>query len=85
VAIDILYFARIRETIGRSAECVSPPDNIITIADLVDWLAERSPGHAEAFADRDRLRAAIDQRFVDPGTPIAGAREISLFPPVTGG
>jgi molybdopterin synthase sulfur carrier subunit len=85
MAIEVLYFARIRETIGRSAESLSPPDSVTTIADLVDWLAAQGGGYAEAFADRNRLRAAVDQCFVDPATPIAGAREISLFPPVTGG
>ncbi len=85
MAIEILYFARVREAIGRSSERISPPDTVLTIADLVDWLADRGGGYAEAFADRSRLRAAIDQAFVSPDTPIAGAREIALFPPVTGG
>jgi len=85
VAIEILYFARVREAIGHGGETVSPPDDVRTIADLVDWLAARGGGYAEAFADRSRLRAAIDQLFVTPDASIAGAREIALFPPVTGG
>jgi molybdopterin synthase sulfur carrier subunit len=31
------------------------------------------------------VRAAIGDGFVSPDAPIAGAREIALFPPVTGG
>lgn len=85
MAIELLYFARVREAIGHGGEHVSPPDGVATIADLIDWLAARGGGYAEAFADRGRLRAAIDQAFVTPETPIAGAREIALFPPVTGG
>ncbi len=85
MAIEILYFARIREAIGRSAETVSPPGEVVTIADLIDWLAARGDGHAEAFADRTLVRAAIGDDFVDADTPIANAREIALFPPVTGG
>ena len=85
MTIERLYFARVREAIGRSAETVSPPDTIITIADLVGWLAARGGGYAEAFADRGRIRAAIGEQFADPDSPIAGAREIALFPPVTGG
>lgn len=81
----MLYFAWVREKIGAGAEKVTPPDAIRTVAELIDWLAERSPGHAEAFADRARLRAAVDQRFAGPDATIAGAREIALFPPVTGG
>jgi molybdopterin synthase sulfur carrier subunit len=31
------------------------------------------------------VRAAIDKRHVQQGSAVAGAREIALFPPVTGG
>ena len=41
--------------------------------------------YAAALADRGRLRAAVDQAFVALNAPIAGAREVALFPPVTGG
>ena len=85
MTIELLYFARIREAIGRSAETVSPPAEVATVAALVDWLASRGGGYAEAFADRTRVRAAIGDGFVTPDTAIADAREIALFPPVTGG
>jgi molybdopterin synthase sulfur carrier subunit len=85
MAIDLLYFAWVRESVGRDGEQVDPPANVVTLADLLDWLAASSEPHARAFADRARLRAAIDQRFVPLDTPIAGAREIAIFPPVTGG
>ena len=42
-------------------------------------------GYATALADRARLRAAVDQAFVPLEASIAGAREIAIFPPVTGG
>ena len=85
MAIEILYFAWVREAIGADAETVTPPAEVTTIAELVQWLGGRSPGHAAAFADPTRLRAAIDQDFAGFDAQIAGAREIALFPPVTGG
>ncbi len=85
MAIDILYFSWVREAIGTGDERVDPPADVKLISDLLDWLAARSAGHAHAFADRSRLRAAIDQAFVPLKAPIAGAREIAIFPPVTGG
>ena len=85
MAVEILYFAAVREAIGRSAETIDLPPALGSVAELVDWLAARGGGYAQAFADRGRLRAAVDQRFVDMTAPIAGAREIALFPPVTGG
>jgi len=85
MTIDLLYFAGIREAIGRDGESVAPPEGVRTIADLVEWLAARGGGYAEALADRSRIRAAIGDRFADLGSDISGAAEIALFPPVTGG
>ena len=80
-----LYFAWVRERIGVGEEQLSPPVDVLTVAALLDWLAARSPGHAAALADRSAIRVAIDQDFVDADTAIAGAREVAIFPPVTGG
>lgn len=83
--LTVLYFAWVRERIGMSEERVDPPEALYSVADLVAWLAERSPGHAAAFAEPARLRAAIDQAFVPLDTPLGQAREVAIFPPVTGG
>jgi molybdopterin synthase sulfur carrier subunit len=83
--MNVLYFAWVRETVGTGHETIDPPESAATLADLLDWLAARDERHAAAFADRARLRAAVDQQFVDLDAPIAGAREIAIFPPVTGG
>jgi molybdopterin synthase sulfur carrier subunit len=85
MALDLLYFAWVREAIGRDGERIEPPAEARTVADLIDWLAARGDGYACAFADRARLRAAVDQRFVPLDAAIAGAREVAIFPPVTGG
>lgn len=83
--LHILYFAWVREKIGLSEEWLPAPAHDFTIADLVTGLTARSDGHAEAFADPHRIRAALDQVFVPLGTPLGNARELALFPPVTGG
>ena len=75
MAVAILYFASVREAIGVAREEVSPPADVTTLAALIDWLAGHSPAHAAAFADRQRLRDALS----------SNARDIALFPPVTGG
>ncbi|MEM8694973.1 MAG: molybdopterin converting factor subunit 1 [Pseudomonadota bacterium] len=85
MAVEILYFAWVREAIGRDSETVEPPDDVNTVETLLDWLAGRGSGYMEAFADRSRLRVAIDQQFSGLDASIAGAGEIALFPPVTGG
>ncbi len=85
MAIDILYFAWVRERIGTGTERIEPPQHVTTVAELIDHLAGRSAAHGEALADRTRLRAAVDQAFVGLDAPLAGAREVAIFPPVTGG
>jgi molybdopterin synthase sulfur carrier subunit len=85
VAIRILYFAWVREKIGLDGQDVSPPESVTDVAGLIAWLGTLSEGHAEAFADSARIRAAVDNRFAKPETSLSGAREIALFPPVTGG
>ena len=83
--VRLLYFAWVRERIGKDGEAVDPPADVMDVAGLIAWLAERGGGYAEAFAEPERLRAAVDQLFAPLDTPISGAVEIALFPPVTGG
>ena len=83
--MELLYFAWVRERIGKASERVDVPAEVATVKDLLDWLAALSPGHAAALADRSAIRVAVDQDFVGDGALIAGAREIAIFPPVTGG
>ena len=81
----ILYFAWVRERIGRDSEELELPAGVRTVADLAAWLAARGEEYASAFADPKVVRAAIDRVHARPGTPIAGAREVAFFPPMTGG
>lgn len=83
--LTILYFAWVRDRVGQAEERVAHPGAEVTVAQLLDRLAEAGEGHAAAFADRGRLRAALDQDYVPLDTPIGDARELAIFPPVTGG
>jgi len=85
MAIELLYFAWVREAIGRDGETIDLPDGVETVDALIDWLAGRGSGYAEAFADRSRLRVAVDQEFAGLDASLAGVREVAIFPPVTGG
>lgn len=81
----LVYFAWVREAIGRDEEQVERPAPGATVADLVATLAARGGGYAQALGDPARLRAAVDQRFVPLDSVIGAAQEVALFPPVTGG
>jgi len=83
--VRLLYFAWVRERVGKTDEVLTPPAEVVTVADLMAWLAGRGEEYAYAFENRNVIRAAIDRNHVQPGTAIAGAREIAFFPPMTGG
>ena len=80
-----VYFAWVRERIGKSEEELAPPPEVGTVAELVAWLKGRGEEYEAAFAQAATIRAAIDRAHVRPEAPIAGAREIAFFPPMTGG
>lgn len=84
-SMTVLYFSWVKEKVGLSKETVMPPPKVNTVSKLIDWLVERSPGHAAAFADRKLIKSAIEQVHVDHNAQINNAHEIAFFPPVTGG
>jgi molybdopterin synthase sulfur carrier subunit len=83
--MKVLYFAWVRERVGKAEETVEPPAGVRTVAELMQWLSARGEEYANAFASPRTIRAAIDQTHVKPDAAIAGAREIAFFPPMTGG
>lgn len=83
--VRLVYFAWVRERVGLGDETVTPPPGTETVRDLARWLKGRGPGYEAAFANEAVIRAAIDRSHVKPDAPIAGAKEIAFFPPMTGG
>ena len=83
--MKLLYFAWVRERVGKAEEQIEPPADIATVAGLMAWLAARDEQYAYAFENAKVIRAAIDHRHVQPDASIAGAGEIAFFPPMTGG
>ena len=83
--MKLLYFAWVRERVGKTEEEVALPSGIATVGELMEWLAGRGEEYAYAFENRKVIRAAIDHVHVKPETALAGAREIAFFPPMTGG
>lgn len=83
--IQVLYFAWLRERIGRSGEDVHPPESVRTLGALMAWLATQSPGHAAAFGPENRVRCALNQEFAGPEAALKPGDEVAFFPPVTGG
>lgn len=81
----LVYFAWVRERIGKSEEELALPASVITVRELLAHLTSLGDEYQSALEYPDVIRVAINQEHVDHGEPIAGAREIALFPPMTGG
>lgn len=83
--LRILYFAALRERLGRAEEDVEVPAEVASIGALRVWLGQRGPEFASAFAPDRLVRAALNQRMVGPDAALSGGAEVAFFPPVTGG
>ena len=83
MAVDVLYFAWLRERIGHPRERIETEAR--TVRELVAQLAAMDEWHALALSDLSAVRVAVDQDLGDLDTELAGAREVAFFPPMTGG
>ena len=81
----LIYFAWVRERIGKPDEALELPDDVRTVRDLLSFLKARGEGYEAALLHPEVIRVAIDQEHVNHDATLAGAREIALFPPMTGG
>ena len=83
--MKLMYFAWLRAKIGTATEELSPPAEVADVAGLIDWLKTRGPTYAEALANPEVVRVAVNHEYVGPDHPLAPGDEVALFPPVTGG
>ncbi|KPF56054.1 molybdopterin converting factor subunit 1 [Rhizobium sp. AAP116] len=83
--VKVVYFAWVRERIGKGEEELEIPAEVKTAGELVSWLGTLGEGYEEALRFPKAIRVAINQEHVEHNELIAGAREIGIFPPMTGG
>ncbi|WP_417819127.1 MoaD/ThiS family protein [Tritonibacter scottomollicae] len=84
-SINLIYFAWVRERLGLDGERVSLGEDVETIGDVLTMLINRGGAYAEILSDVEKLRFALDQDYGTLASPIGAARELAIFPPVTGG
>ncbi len=83
--MKLIYFAAVREALGRDEEVCALADAGMTIASLLDHLVQSDALYAAAFKDRSKLRFALDHKMVKGDAVLGDAKELAIFPPVTGG
>ena len=80
----LLYFANLRERAGVSSEDLALPPHVKTGRQLLKWLSEEKPDMADILTN-GKIRMALDQEVAPLDRDLGAAREIALFPPMTGG
>ena len=83
--IMVLYFARLKDAMGRSSDEIDIPAQVTTIGELRIWLTQRGAPWSTAFAEVRSVRAAVDQSMASDATRLREGAEVAFFPPVTGG
>ena len=81
--MNLLYFAWVRQKIGKSEETLTPP--VTDVASLIAHLKNLGPNYADAFADLSRIRVAVNQHHAGLDAAVGPNDEVAFFPPVTGG
>ena len=82
--MKIIFFAKIRELIGKEEENITFPENVRTVNDMVSFLKEYNKIYYNVFENYDFF-VACDEELVDMDHNISKTKEIAIFPPVTGG
>ena len=80
--ITLLYFAAIRELVGKDEEQVALPAQVKTIADLARFLEQHRPPLSGRLAS---VRFARNESFAPSDEAITDGDVIALIPPVAGG
>jgi len=83
--VKVLYFARLREALGKDAEELVLPAGVTTVGELAEFLRQRGDTWASELGSGRAVRVAVNQDMAGPDTVISGGEEIAFFPPVTGG
>lgn len=84
-SVQLLYFAWVRDRVGRAGETVALPPEVRDVRGVLAWLQSRDPVFATMAGEGRTIRIAINQEFAGPDDPVGPGDEIALFPPVTGG
>jgi molybdopterin synthase sulfur carrier subunit len=83
--ITVLYFARLREALGKSSEQIALPSSVRDLEGLRALLVARGGTWEQELAPSKPVRAAVNQAMALGDVPISDGDEVAFFPPVTGG
>ena len=83
--MKILYFAKIKEIIGKSEDSITIKEQT-TVKDIVEKLKIINESYKLAFQDLKNIKCSVNCNYIDSfQTKVTNNDEIAFFPPVTGG
>ena len=83
--ITVMYFARLREALGKASEQIALPAGVSDLGSLRELLRQRGGAWTEELGDNKSVRAAVNQDMAHGYTRVIDGDEVAFFPPVTGG
>ncbi len=83
--ITVLYFARLRETLGTGSEQIVLPEGVRDLESLRAMLVARGGVWEQELAPSKPVRAAVNQTMAVGDVALTDGDEVAFFPPVTGG
>ena len=83
--LEILYFAGLREALGREQERVEVPGTVTDVEALRQWLITRGREWEDALDSPRGVLSAVNEEMVSAQTRLSPGDRVAFFPPVTGG
>ena len=82
--MKILYFAKLKQLIGKSEDLIEI-NNKMRVIDVINELKNKNSIYLNAFEDTKNIQYAVNCEYVDNEYFVNNNDELALFPPVTGG
>jgi molybdopterin synthase sulfur carrier subunit len=84
IPVRVLFFASLRETVGREEVTVELPDPA-QIDDLLACLDDLLSAEAMTALRAENVRLAVNQEMLNRPAQLHANDEVAFLPPVTGG
>jgi sulfur-carrier protein len=83
--LNIHYFASFREAMNKAHDQLELPQNVSTVAELIEYLQTTDPAFKALLEADSKLLVAVNQTVVGPQQALSADDEVAFFPPMTGG